>query len=129
MSPNKRTKYTGTHLNESLIVTLLAVMYKYLCKNLLLASLLLPLPALAHQQTQPNPCLQAGTVAISTDGPPPTVKFSICTGIPQHLRTYLSIQNYWFATTDAPLFVLTIVAPLLVAGSLICRMPQQKRLD
>ena len=76
-------------------------MYKYLCLNVLVALLLLPSSALAHRQSQPNPCSQAGTVAISTDGPPPTVKLTICTGLPQHIKRYLSVQNYWFATTDA----------------------------
>ena len=42
---------------------------------------------------------------VSTAGSQPTAKFTICTDLPPHIKPFLSVQNYVFATKDAPQYI------------------------
>ena len=68
-------------------------MYKYLCARLLLplslACVLLPSPVRAEA-----PCWLPGMVQVSMAERQLTVKGTICTDLPPHIKTYLSVQNY-----------------------------------
>ena len=83
--------------NAVVIVKLVFVMYKYLCARLLLplslASVLLPSPVRAEAQ-----CWLPGTVQVSMAERQLTVKGTICTDLPPHIKPYLSAHNYAFAT-------------------------------
>ena len=70
----------------------------YKCLNVLLAVPLLLLPVSAQAHPAQEQCWLPGMVRISTEGLQPTGKLTICTALPPHIRPYLSIRNYVFAT-------------------------------
>ena len=122
---NQQESFCCCRTNAVVIVKLVFVMYKYLCAKLLLplslASVLLPSPVRAEAQ-----CWLPGTVQVSMAERQLTVKGTICTDLPPHIRPYLSARNYVFATQDAWMYVSMIAALTLVPVSLICRTEQRK---